>query len=188
MPALLWTLILASVVAGSIGQAAGDDRLVVYGSGFSFGVKEPAGWQGDTKNARSIEGNVLFCKKGESLQRFSALIYVRVNDKVDEDLSADLMADIKGYKQEHRDAEFRDMTATHPSYQVFPKVFVIPGKSFEYVAYVNPGQGKRVMFSVAMNVPKREATADELAAYQAVLASLVLLNPNALHPTAAEGS
>jgi hypothetical protein len=153
------------------------DRLLVFGTGFAFGVKEPAGWQGDTDSAAAIDANILFVKRGESLRRFTALIYIRVNDKTEEDLSGDLKAEMGSYKREHPEAEFREMAAAHPGYAVVAKLFVLPGKSFDYVAYVNPGKGKPLMFTVAMKVPKREASAEELAVYQAVLSSLVLLEP-----------
>jgi hypothetical protein len=176
MPPLLRIVTFVAALAVSLGQEK-LDRLLVFGDGFAFGVKEPSGWQGDTDAANSIGANILFCKKGESVRRFSALIYVRINEKTDEDLSGDLKADMDGYKREHPDVEFRDLVATHPDYAVYSKLFVLPRKSFEYVAYVNPGKGKPLMFSVAMNVPKREAYAEELKAYQAVLSSLTLIKP-----------
>ena len=151
------------------------DSLIVTGKDFAFGVEEPSGWHGDTKNAAAIAANIVFLKDGESPQQFSALIYVKIIAKTDEKVDKDLKADMAGYKREHPSAEFRDFKATHPKYAVFPKLFVIPGQSFEYVAYVNPGKGKSWVFSVSMNVPGRAASVDELRAYQAVLSSVALL-------------
>ena len=171
-------LVLAVLATVAVSQAQERlDQLLVYGNGFAFGVKEPDGWQGDTDNAGSAGANILFFKKGESIRGFTAVIYIRANRKTEEDLSGDLKADIDGYKREYPDAEFREMVATHPDYAVFARLFVRPGKKFEYVAYVNPGKGRPVMFSVAMDVQKREATPEELAAYQAVLSSLRLVKP-----------
>jgi len=57
------------------------------------------------------------------------------------------------------------------------KVFYIPGKFYEYVAYVNPGPKKPVLFSVSMNTQKLEASAKELEAYKSAVQSVTLLKP-----------
>ena len=44
------------------------DRLLVYGEGFIFGIKEPKGWQADTANASSVNANILFYKPSETIQ------------------------------------------------------------------------------------------------------------------------
>jgi hypothetical protein len=35
------------------------DQLLVYGENFTFSVKEPPGWNGDTTNAESFQCNVV---------------------------------------------------------------------------------------------------------------------------------
>jgi len=154
------------------------DRLVVYGDGFSFGVKEPSGWKGDTTKASEIGANIVFYRDGETYKNAVALIRVRVGKKVDEDTAADLAYDVNDYKKRSPGVRFGDIAASHPKYVVYPKLFFVPGKFYEYVAYLNPGPGIPKLFSVAMYKNTAEATPEELAAYREVLASVVLLGPS----------
>lgn len=96
-------------------------------------------------------------------------------DKVDDNTQEDLSHDMNGYKDQYGGIQFEDISVTHPSYRTFPKLFTVPGQFYEYVAYVNPGPGKKQMFSVSMNKQKTEATPHELNTFQEIIASLRLL-------------
>jgi len=151
------------------------DRLLIYGDGFAFGVREPSGWQGSTAEATRLSSNVVFYRRGENADAAVALLRVRVNDKTDEDLAADLQADMDLYRKQYPRIEFRDLAVVHPSYRVAAKLFLLPGQWYEYVAYVNPGPGRPWIFGASMNKQHAEATTEELAAFRKVVASLELL-------------
>ena len=153
------------------------DRLLVYGEGFIFGVKEPKGWKADTTNAPSVYANILFYKPGESIQTAKALIFIRVNKKYDEQVEKDLEWDMNQYRKRNPNVQFKDITVSHAEYKLYPKLFHINNIFYEYVTYINPGIGKPVTLSAAMNVQKNEASKDAFGAYQKIIESLVLLKP-----------
>src|SRR6266481_2100216 len=137
------------------------DQLLVYGDNFLFSVREPAGWKGDTASAESLAG----------------LIRVRLSDKTDENISADMEDDIRSYRAQYPKIQFKDIAIRNLAHPAVAKVFYVPGQFYEYVTYMNPGLGKPFIFSVSMNSQKSEATAKQLGAYESTLASLKLLKP-----------
>ena len=151
------------------------DALIVYGEGFAFTVKEPAGWHGETETAAQYSSNVLFYPKSATTIAPTPVIRVSVVDKTDEHIEHDLDADLKGYRDQHPVAIYNSLAVSHPVYNVVSKIFVVPHVSFEYVTYVNPGPTKNLIFSIAMNTRNVEATETELRAYRAVIASLNML-------------
>ncbi len=153
------------------------DSLLVYGEGFIFGVKEPSGWKADTSNAANVHANILFYKPGESFQTAKALIFVRVNKKSDEYIEKDLEWDMEQYKKRYPKVQFKDIPVSHPKYKTYSKLFYIKETFYEYVTYINPGEGKPVALSAAMNLQRNEASKEALAAYQQVIETLVLLKP-----------
>ena len=152
------------------------DRLMVYGTGFAFGVKEPTGWHGDTDNASKYAANILFYRRGESHGSAKALIRVRVGNKTDENTAEDLAYDMKGYKEKYPKIEFVELQVSHPSYAVFAKLFTLPKKFCEYVVYINPGPENSHLLSASMNTGKQPATEAELAAFREVIESLSMLS------------
>jgi len=167
--------VLALVVCGPADAAGPADRLLVYGKGFMFGVREPPGWRGSTEDAARWSSNIVFFRLGETADAAIALMRIRINDKTDENISADLQADMDHYRSQYPKVVFRELSVGHPSYAVVSKLFTIPGEWYEYVAYVNPGPGKPWVFGASMNKQRAEATPDELEAFRKVVASLVLL-------------
>ena len=151
------------------------DALLVYGKGFVFSVNEPSGWVGDIEGAKKYSANIIFYPAGKIHDPTQAVIRVLVIDKVDENTQEDLTHDMNGYKARYSGVKFKDISVSHPTYRIFPKLFTVPGQFYEYVAYVNPVPGKKQMFSVSMNKQKSEATTRELSAYQEIIASLRLL-------------
>jgi hypothetical protein len=153
------------------------DRLLVYGDGFVFGVKEPAGWKADTINAAKLDANILFYRSKESFSNHGPLIYIRLNKKADENVEEDLQYDMKQYRDRFPKIQFSDISVSHESFSLYAKLFYEPNNFYEYVTYINPGKGKPFTLSAAMNVQKKEANAEELAAYKEIIASLILINP-----------
>jgi hypothetical protein len=150
------------------------DRLMVYGSDFAFGVKEPKGWHGDTGEiATAHHVNIVFVPMGAALDGKEITIRVRVNSKVDENTIEDLKYDMVQYKKDYPKAQFSDLSMTHAEYKTFAKLVYIPGQFYEYVAYVNSGTQSKFTFSIAMSKKITEATPDEMNAFDTVLQSLI---------------
>ncbi len=173
---LLLTLAAAAV---SLGGAPGDepklDRLLVYGEGWAFSAQAPPGWVGDTQRAGDIGANVAFYRDGESMSSAVALIRIRVNPKMDENISADLDFDKDGYRKRFPSIAFRDLDVAHAKYQTVGSVFFVQGEFYEYVLYINPGKGSRWNFSASMNIQKADATPADLAAFRSIVRSIGLL-------------
>jgi hypothetical protein len=172
VPAAL-CLVLTSVAALAAQENPKLDRLIVYGKDFAFSVKEPAGWHGDTAElARKYDVNVVFVPSTEDSVKHNVTIRVRVNDKEDENTIEDLNYDMQQYKKEFPQARFQSLAVNHPEYKTFAKVVYVTDHFFEYVAYLNPGSGKPIIFSVAMSKQKAPATSGELEAHASVLKSV----------------
>jgi len=170
-------LMLVISASASVADEKKLDNLIIYGEGFSFSVKEPSGWTGDTSNAAAILANVLFFKDGETCQTENVTILVRINKKMDESVEKDLEFDMDQYRNQYPTVQFKDITVTHLQYKTYSKLFYVKDTFYEYVTYVNPGSGKPVTFSVSMNVQKNEASKEAFAAYQKIIGTLSLLNP-----------
>lgn len=168
-------IFLCFIEAGTTQQKLGE--LLVYGDDFLFSVQEPAGWTGDTENAAKFEANVVLHEAGEPRNSYKGLIRVSLNDKTDENVSADMAADMREYKTRYPKVQFKNLSINHPNYKCLSEVFYVPGDFYEYVAYVNPDPKRKIMFSASMNTGKTEATAKELAAYESAIKSLTLLKP-----------
>jgi hypothetical protein len=167
VPKGFWVYLIALSWAVQAGLAQQKlNQLLVYGESFMFSVKEPRGWTGDTTNAEKFQCNVILREIGRPTESTSGLIRIRVNEKLDENTRADLEADMSDYKAQYPRVQFKDILAKNPNYLCLAKVFYIPGKFYEYVAYVNPGPQKPVLFSVSMNTHKSEASTKELDAFK----------------------
>jgi len=167
------------LLAAAAGQTQPDEKpnnLLVFGHGFAFGVVEPVGWHGDTDEiAKKYQANVVFQSPSEPGKN-DLTIRVRVNNKVDEDTIEDLNYDMDGYKKEFPNVQFSDLTVAHPEYATFARTAFVPNQFYEYVAYVNPGTGKRFVLSIAMSKKGEPASGEELKAYETVLKSIVWLS------------
>jgi hypothetical protein len=152
-------------------------QLLVYGDNFLFSVKEPAGWKGDTASAEKFQSNVVLHEATQPSESLAGLIRVRLNDKTDENISADIEDDIRSYTAQYPKIQFKDIAIRNLAHPAVAKVFYVPGQFYEYVTYMNPGLGKSFIFSVSMSSQQSEATAKQLGAYESTLASLKLLKP-----------
>jgi hypothetical protein len=160
------------------------DVLIVYGDGFAFGVKEPAGWHADTADvARKYNSNVVYLPALHGTDGVSALIHVRVNRKQDENTAEDMNSDVEQYKKDYPGCQFKELDISHPEYRTFAKLFFVPTRFYEYVAYLNPGAGIQSIFSVALSTNRGSpASREELDAYQTVLRSIRWLSAGAKTP------
>jgi hypothetical protein len=174
-------LISTGLVAGPVPAARLQkmDQLLVYGQGFMFGVREPAGWHGDTERAASLKVNILFYPEGHRGKSPEGMIRVGIYDKKDENTAEDLRVDMDGYRRKYPNVRFEDFEAPHGLYASFPKLVFVDGDFYEYVAYINPGMSFWYLFSVSLNTGKRQATGEELEAFRAVTASLVAMGGRA---------
>jgi len=174
---LLLSFIALFLMAQSGRAQQKPDQLIVYGDNFIFGVKEPPGWSGDTTNAHKFQSNVVLHEMGQPPESFTGLIRIRLNPKVDENTKADLEADMREYRDQYPKVQFKDLSIRNPRYLCLAKVFFVPGEFYEYVAYVNPGPKKPLLFSVSMNTQESEANSEELEAFISAVQSLTLLKP-----------
>jgi hypothetical protein len=85
------------------------DHLLVYGGNFLFSVKEPDGWKGDVAVAETFQSNVVLHEATQPTESLAGLIRVRLNDKTDENISADMEADIRTYRAQYPKLRFKDL-------------------------------------------------------------------------------
>src|ERR1700746_1061558 len=97
------------------------EQLLVYGDSFMFGVREPAGWTGDATNAASFEASVVLHESGQPSDSWSGLIRIRVSAKVNKNPPADLAEDIRSYKAQFPDVQFKDLSVENPRYLCLAK-------------------------------------------------------------------
>lgn len=156
-------------------------NLIVYGKGFAFGVKEPVGWRGDTGDlANKHQVNIIFSPSQDDSLRHEVTIRVRVNKKQDENTIEDLNYDLEQYRKKYPLIHFSDFKIAHSEYKTFAKSAFLPGQFYEYVAYLNPGEGKPYIFSVAMSRKSTPATDPELKAFESVLESVQWLTASVI--------
>jgi len=169
-------LVLLAETAAPVQSPQKLNSLIVYGDGFAFGVKGPDGWHGDTDTiAAQYHVNVVF-QSPDELPKYNVTIRVLVSKKADENTIEDLNYDMDGYKRRIPNVQFRDLNLAHAEYRTFAKIAFVPNQFYEYVAYLNPGQGRRFILSVAMSKRGEPATESELKAYETVLKSIAWLS------------
>jgi len=149
--------------------------LIIYGDGFMFSVDEPDGWKGDIENANEYFSNVIFFKSDEGLKNAIALIQVSIFTKHDEKTEKDLRFDVETYKQKYTNLKQQDFSVTHVEYKCYSKLMYVEEEFYQYTVYINPGTKFKSGLSVAMNIPKRPATENELKTFQQIITSLKML-------------
>ena len=189
MRSVLRTFVLLSICSIALvpspaqwtAQKNQGDSLLVYGSGFSFSVKEPLGWDSDTGDlARRYGVSVVFSPQQKASREYDVTIRIQANRKADESTEKDLNADMDGYKKEYPSVRFEELPVAHAKYKTFAKLFFIPDKFYEYVVYVNPGKDVPMVFSFAFSKRSKRASAEELAAFTQVIRSFTFLTPNVI--------
>jgi hypothetical protein len=173
----LSSLLLALFLFSSSAVCAASDALMVYGDNFIFSVTEPEGWTGDIGNAEKFAANIVLHEEGRPPGSAVGVIRVRVSNKKDENTSEDMKADKDSYAGVVG-IQFKDIEVVcRRQYRCLASVFFVPGKLYEYVTYLSPGEGKPVLLSISMNSGKTAATDKEMAAYIKVVHSLLVIKP-----------
>jgi len=156
--------------------------LVVFSDDFMFAIKEPEGWTADIENAPKLSAGVVLYREGETFEKHSILIAIRVAKKVDENTADDLAHDMKEFRNLYPDVQFKTLKAPNPAYASHAKLFAIPGSRYDYVAYLNPGPSTPYPFSVTMYSGKKQADKKALKVYKDVLRSLEFIPQDAAVP------
>jgi hypothetical protein len=168
---------IAGLVAAQPAVDSVRDSLVVKGENFSFAVKEPAGWRGDTSAASTHHASIVFFPANE-LSQSDVTIRIRIEKKTDEHIAAALAADMDRYRKEYPDIRFGELMIDHPSYATYSKLCFVPRQFYDYVSYINAGKDVAYVFVVTMTVAKRPANGNERTALDAVARSLRVIDPH----------
>jgi hypothetical protein len=159
-------------IAQKIDTADSLNSLIVYGDGFTFGIKEPIGWKGDIANAAKYKSNIVFYLNESELANGGALIQAYAFSKHDENTIEDLNHDVSSYRKDYPKLKEQNLKTHHKYYKTFSKLVYLDTEFFQYITYINPGKDFHNGISVAMNIIKRPATNKELTAYKYVVSSL----------------
>lgn len=170
--AALALLLLTAIPCAGEEEKRVAGPLVVYSPDFMFSVKEPEGWTADIENAPKLSAGVVFYRAGETFERHTVLIAIRISRKVDENTAQDLAHDMEQYRALYPDVAFRPLDLSHPTYRSFAKLFAIKNSSYEYLCYVNAGKDWPYLFTAAMGKKKAAADQAELEAYRRIVRSL----------------
>jgi len=154
--------------------------MIVYGDGFAFSVREPDGWIGHAPTDIGV-GNASFYRSTENAKTATTIIWVQVMDYDGPDVAGDLTADVDRFKTKYPNSTFEDLTAASPRYKTFGKLYLTAGEDPSYAVYVDPGPATKLYFIVTMQPLKRQATPDEIAAFDEVVASLMLMTASVSH-------
>ncbi len=176
---LVLLLILGLNTLTICGQTNENEKmsgLIIYGDGFIFGVDEPDSWKGDIEKANEYYSNVIFYKSDEGLKNAIALIQVTIFTKKDEKTEKDLSYDVETYKLKYKNLKQQEFAVAHDEYKCYSKLMYVEEEFYQYTAYINPGAKFKSGLSVAMNIPKRPATENELKAFRQIITSLTMLN------------
>jgi len=169
-------ILLSAVALGPVPTATGEPRrhvLEVRGDGFSFEVREPSGWFVDSTIAGEFGASVIcYPVNRDPHLPGTPLIRVVVEKKSGEGMAANVEQAMDRDRARYGTVELRDDAASHPRYRAQAKLLCVPGKLCEYVTYLDPGPGSSSILSVILARPGHAATANELAAYRRVVASL----------------
>jgi hypothetical protein len=144
---------------------------------YTFTVRTPAGWTGDTEAAKKYQGSVLFVQKSEAGTPGGGQILVGVYHKFDENVGLRLETDTQNYRKQYPKLELGELDAKHPRYATFQRTFSQAGEFYQYVTYLNPGSLYPYALFVAM-YKKAPATPAELAAYKGIVQSLEMTPPS----------
>jgi hypothetical protein len=168
-------LVALRVDSGEPSVSPKPQGLLVYGSDWVLTAKEPDGWIGNTENAAKWNCNVFFYPK-EQRPEATTLIRVTVATKSGDDAYEDFKADMERYKHSYPEVQFNDIDVSHPDYRSYAKLYLSPGRFWDYVTYLEPSPKARHLISVSMNKRGSEANAAEMKTYRAVVRSVFLIS------------
>ena len=166
--------------AAAAGPAAAADPsyLTVREKDYVLTVHRPAGWQEDAEGAKKYHGKFLFHPQPEAGKADSGtMLLVSTYHKFDENVSLRLQSDADSFRKQFPNLEQGTVDVKHPKYATYARVFSQPGGFSQYVTYLNPGGAQPYAVYVALGREKGAATPAELAAYKALVESLVISLP-----------
>ena len=154
------------------------NNIIIYGDSFLFSIHEPMGWHGDVGNAKHYNANIIFYPDSyqgkEELNKDATIIQILTYKKTDEEVNKDLEQDISVSKEKNHDLKQQNVEVIHKNYTCFSKLIYVDNVFYQYITYINAGKKFHNAFSVAMNIPKRPATKEELDAYKEIISTLVV--------------
>ncbi|MDR3680668.1 MAG: hypothetical protein P4L41_11945 [Flavipsychrobacter sp.] len=156
-------------------DSVGLKNVVITGNGFIFALKEPAGWECNTKTAEQYQANAILYANEDSIKSGGALVQLAVFLKQDEFTDKDLEENISSYRNEYSNLKEADTDIKHPTYRSYGKLEYVPSDFYQYIVFINPGQQYKYGFSVAMNIYKRPATTEELDAFKEIVSTLKMI-------------
>lgn len=159
--------------AAKAGEQAGV--ITIKEKDYSFTVRTPEGWQGDTEAAKQFRGKVLFTQKADT--GAGAKILLVAQHKFDENTALLIEGDIANIRKQYPNLVLADLDVKHPRYPTFTKTLSQPGQFFQYETYMNPGSLYAYAIFVGMSKAKEAATPAELAAYKEIVQSLQMAPP-----------
>ena len=160
----------SSAASNWSGSKVDVKSLLVYGDGYLYSVREPDGWHGDTNLPKGY-ANIAFYRDGETLKTSTTLILVRA-EQYDGPVKSDVASEMADLKKDHPNATCQDLAIGHPFYRSYGKVCFVPGKGPSYAAYLDAGAKAGLYFLVVMQPSGRPATADEMAVFKKLVASI----------------
>lgn len=176
MKTTLQLFILFAVLFETGAQAADKlDSLLIQGEHFIISIKEPMGWKGDSNDSTANHGNLVFHRMNENFQDAKAVIRVLVANKTDEDTIEDLKYDWERYRRQYPDVQGKDISVRHPEYSIYPKLFYVDTRFYDYVTYLNPGKNYPYIVCVSLNLKENEASKEDIGAYSSVIESVKAL-------------
>jgi len=167
-------LIFGQSTRTSMEKKDSTDNIIIYGDSFLFSIHKPAGWNGNVDNAKNYNANIVFYKNKEDIKTGGTLIQILTYKKTDEEVNKDLEQDISLNKEKNHDLKQQNVEVNHKDYACFSKLIYVDKVFYQYIAYINPGNKFKNAFSVTMNISKRSATKEELAAYKEIISTLVV--------------
>ena len=150
------------------------DNIIIYGDSFLFSIHEPNGWHGDVDNAKNHNANIIFYKTKEDFKKGGTAIHVLTYKKADEEVNKDLEYEISTIKEKNHDLKQQNIDVYSKSNSCFSKLVYVENTFYQYIAYINPGAQFHNAFSVSMNISKRPASKEELAAFKEIISTLVV--------------
>lgn len=153
--------------------AAGKEGVIVYGQDFSFSLTVPNGWVsecGGGPQLASIQANAALWKKGETFQKASPFVYLRVNPR-GKGAKDDLEFDISETKKRHPAMKFEEYSVKNSDGETASKLFKLENVKSEYVVYFYPKESKNSL-SITMHLDKRDATKAEMKAFDEIVQSV----------------
>lgn len=158
----------------SFGQDAKYSALINTDS-VKFRVGEPTGYMSDLDNAAQFSANVVLYTNMDNVNKGDAIIQVAAITKKDVDSGKEMEKELVQYREDYPTLKEKQLITSHKTYKCFSTFIAVNGQFYRYITYVNPGDTAKKIFTVIMNLPKREATPAELEAYRKIVESLEIL-------------